>query len=123
MTKARSKKPHVVVETPPAEIDYHDYKRQQFYLAYSEWRAAQAEVARVSACVFSDASNSDDLMTEALERQEKAIHALLATPCGAIYQLMCQSALNIDPVSASKSDPLFGVIGGAPGGDARSREA
>lgn len=33
----------------------------------------------------------------------------------------CQSALNIDPVSASSIDPLFGVIESAPGGDAWSR--
>ena len=35
----------------------------------------------------------------------------------------CQSVLNIDPVLASKSDQLLGVIGRAPGGDARSRSA
>ena len=30
----------------------------------------------------------------------------------------CQSALNIDPVSASNIDPLLGIVGRAPGGDA-----
>ena len=103
-----------------------DHRLYHFRLAYSGFQHAHVVLGGAPREHRSDSLSAAfrNLDRDAREDQTRRYEGL-CTHYGmtATRNNACQSALNIDPVSAPKSDPPFGRYGQAPGGDARSRLA
>ena len=87
-----------------------DLTSNPFYILNLTVRAKRDEIV----AAFENVLSEGDIDEAVLNRAQQAI----LTPKSRVDAEICQSALNIDPVSASNIDPLLGIVGRAPGGDA-----